>query len=79
MEKLDFSKQRMGIGQRDCLLIVLCCFLPPLAVFIKCKQQCTNAVLINILLTVLGFIPGVIHGIWFIYKWRNVVAGALGL
>lgn len=68
-----------GLGQRDCLLVILACFLPPLAMFIKCRQQCVNPVLISLVLTLLGFLPGVIYSIWWIVSHKNVVAAALGM
>ncbi|KXS99716.1 hypothetical protein AC578_9874 [Pseudocercospora eumusae] len=45
------------------LLYFLALFLPPLAVFLK--TGCGADFLINILLSILGWIPGVIHA-WYI-------------
>ncbi|MFB9377036.1 YqaE/Pmp3 family membrane protein [Kineococcus gynurae] len=42
-------------------LIVLCFFLPPLAVFLK--DGLSGKVLIALLLQVLGHVPGVIYGL----------------
>jgi len=37
-------------------------FLPPLAVFLV--DGCSSAFLINIALTILGWIPGALHALW---------------
>lgn len=42
-------------------------FIPPLAVFLK--RGCGADVLINICLTILGWIPGLIHAWWIISKY----------
>jgi uncharacterized membrane protein YqaE (UPF0057 family) len=44
------------------LLILLAIFLPPVAVFMK-KGADIN-LLINIVLWMLGIIPGIIHALW---------------
>ena len=46
------------------LQIVLCFFLPPLAVYLKTKE--TKATLINLVLTLLCGIPGIVHGLWVV-------------
>ncbi|KAK5984006.1 Proteolipid membrane potential modulator [Trichostrongylus colubriformis] len=46
------------------LLCILAVFLPPAAVLLD--QGCTNQFFINILLTILVWIPGVIHAFWVI-------------
>ncbi|KAF0454162.1 UPF0057-domain-containing protein [Gigaspora margarita] len=57
----------------DILLMVLAFFLPPLGVCLK-KQGCCDAdFCINIILTLIGFIPGVLHAFWIIYKYRDEV------
>lgn len=47
----------------DVCLYFLGLFLPPLAVFLK--TGCDSNFLINILLTILAWLPGVIHA-WFV-------------
>ncbi|PIA16621.1 UPF0057-domain-containing protein [Coemansia reversa NRRL 1564] len=47
----------------EVLLLILAFFLPPVAVFIR--RGCTADLLINIGLTILGWIPGVIHS-WYV-------------
>ncbi|KXT15151.1 hypothetical protein AC579_7933 [Pseudocercospora musae] len=51
------------------LLYFLALFLPPLAVFLK--TGCGADFLINILLSILGWIPGVIHA-WYIISKNEV-------
>ena len=48
------------------LLIVLCFLLPPLAVFLKTNNVKTT--LINVVLTVLFWLPGLIHALWVVLK-----------
>lgn len=46
--------------------IIAAILLPPLGVFMA--MGVSQALLINILLTLLGWIPGVIHALWVISK-----------
>lgn len=48
------------------VLIIISVFLPPLAVFLN--RGLGKDFLINIILTLLFFIPGMIHGIWVVTK-----------
>ncbi|MDX1581105.1 MAG: YqaE/Pmp3 family membrane protein [Alphaproteobacteria bacterium] len=48
------------------LLIILAILLPPVAVFLK-KGAGTD-LLLNIVLTILFFIPGVLHALYVILK-----------
>ncbi|QRV81945.1 plasma membrane proteolipid [Ceratobasidium sp. AG-Ba] len=50
----------------DVILYFVALLVPPLPVFMK--RGCSADVLINILLWVLGWIPGVIHAWWIISK-----------
>lgn len=50
----------------DIIRIILAIILPPLGVFLQVGL--TKHFLINILLTLLGYIPGIIHAIWVIAK-----------
>lgn len=47
---------------RDICLGILAVFLPPIAVLLK--RGCGADFCINILLTLLGDIPGIIHALW---------------
>ncbi|ELS04149.1 uncharacterized Blt101-like protein [Xenococcus sp. PCC 7305] len=46
--------------------IIAAILLPPLGVFMT--MGVSQALVINILLTLLGWIPGVIHALWIISK-----------
>ena len=48
------------------LLIILAILLPPVAVFLK-KGADINLV-INIVLWILGVIPGIIHALWVVTR-----------
>lgn len=50
----------------DLLTILLCIFLPPVAVLIHFGLS--GQFLLNILLTLLGGLPGMIHAFWIISK-----------
>ncbi len=50
----------------DFLKILFAVLLPPLGVFLEVGL--TKHFLLNILLTVLGFLPGIIHAVYIIAK-----------
>ncbi|KXN81567.1 Plasma membrane proteolipid 3 [Leucoagaricus sp. SymC.cos] len=50
----------------DVVLIIVAIIFPPAAAFIITGCGCD--LLINILLTILGYLPGHIHAFWLIYK-----------
>ena len=50
----------------DLIRIICAIFLPPLGVFLQ--TGISKAFLINILLTLLGYIPGIVHAVWVIAK-----------
>ncbi|PBP19067.1 plasma membrane proteolipid 3, partial [Diplocarpon rosae] len=56
----DFSRS-------DICKIILAIVLPPLGVFLE--RGCGADLLINILLTILGYIPGIIHALYIILKY----------
>ena len=51
----------------DLLRILLALLLPPLGVFLQVGIG--KHFWINILLTILGFVPGIIHAVWVIAKY----------
>jgi uncharacterized membrane protein YqaE (UPF0057 family) len=51
----------------DLLRILLAILLPPLGVFLQVGIG--KHFWINILLTILGFVPGIIHAVWVIVKY----------
>ena len=48
------------------VLIILAILLPPLAVFLKKKAG--KDLVINLLLCLLFYIPGIVHALWLIVK-----------
>ncbi len=52
----------MNTCSSDICKIVIAVFLPPLGVFLE--RGCGSDLLINIVLTVLGYIPGIIHALY---------------
>ncbi|CAF3796846.1 unnamed protein product [Adineta steineri] len=55
----------------DILLIILAIFIPPLAVFLH-QNACNSQVLINLVLTIVGFyVIGIIHAFWVITNYSN--------
>lgn len=58
------------------LRIIIALFLPPVAVFTTVGMGPT--LLINILLSLLGLLPGSIHAIWVIVKHEEQVARETG-
>jgi len=48
------------------VLIILAVFLPPVAVFLK--RGFGKDILINILLCLIVFLPGMIHALWLVTR-----------
>jgi uncharacterized membrane protein YqaE (UPF0057 family) len=55
---------RGGAFQVDILRIVLTIILPPLGVFLQVGL--TKHFWLNVLLTILGYVPGLVHAVWVI-------------
>jgi len=53
-------------NQMELLKIILAVLLPPLGVFLQVGIG--KHFWINIVLTILGYIPGIVHAIWVIAK-----------
>ena len=51
----------------DVIRIIIAMLLPPLGVFLQ--GGIGKHFWINILLTILGYIPGIVHAIWVIVKY----------
>ncbi len=51
----------------DLLRIVIAILPPPLGVFLQ--VEIGKHFWINVLLTILGYVPGIIHAIWVIRKY----------
>jgi len=63
-EKVVSEKERFRM---DLLRIILAIILPPLGVFLQVGFGLQFW--INIVLTLLGYIPGIIHAVWVIAKY----------
>ena len=50
------------------LLIVLAIILPPLAVFLKNGNKINGEFWLNIVLCILGGVPGVLHALYVVLK-----------
>ncbi len=50
----------------DLIRIIVAILLPPLGVFLQVGFA--GAFWLNILLTLLGYIPGIVHAVWIIAK-----------
>ena len=50
----------------DIVRIILAILLPPLGVFLQVGL--TAQFWINVVLTILGYIPGIVHAIWIIAR-----------
>ncbi|CAM4204003.1 YqaE/Pmp3 family membrane protein [Palleronia rufa] len=50
----------------DVIRIIIAILLPPLGVFLQ--EGLGKHFWINVLLTILGYIPGIVHAIWIILK-----------
>jgi len=59
----------MNESTRDFFRIILAVILPPVGVFLQVGFGLHFW--INILLTILGYIPGIIHGVWVILTKDN--------
>lgn len=57
----------MPLTGSDAIKIILAIILPPLGVFME--RGCHSDFWINILLTCLGYIPGIIHALFVIVKY----------
>jgi uncharacterized membrane protein YqaE (UPF0057 family) len=52
----------------DILRIILAILLPPLGVFLQVGLR--GQFWINVLLTILGYVPGIIHAVWVISRYK---------
>jgi uncharacterized membrane protein YqaE (UPF0057 family) len=54
------------IANNKVVLIILSIFIPPLAAYLKTKD--TKTTIINVVLTLLCGIPGIIHALYLVLK-----------
>ena len=57
----------MPFTTSDICKIILAVILPPLGVFLE--RGCGGDLLINIVFTLLGYLPGIIHALYIILKY----------
>ncbi|KAI5467173.1 plasma membrane proteolipid 3 [Mariannaea sp. PMI_226] len=57
----------MPFTASDICKIILAVILPPLGVFLE--RGCGADFCINVLLTILGYLPGIIHALYIILKY----------
>lgn len=60
------ARQPSGGGSMDLVRIILAILLPPLGVFLQVGFG--MHFWLNILLTLLGYIPGIVHAVWIIAR-----------
>lgn len=51
------------------LIVLITLFLPPIGVLVV--AGCGMDLIVNIFLTILGFIPGLIHGLYVLYVYYD--------
>lgn len=51
------------------LIIVLALILPPVAVYLR-QQQVNRDLVVNLVLTLLGLVPGIVHAFWLLGRKR---------
>jgi uncharacterized membrane protein YqaE (UPF0057 family) len=59
-------RRNEGIDPMDIVRIILAVLLPPLGVFLQVGFG--GHFWLNILLTILGYIPGIVHAVWIIAR-----------
>ncbi|CAY68212.1 Hypothetical protein PAS_chr1-4_0369 [Komagataella phaffii GS115] len=57
----------MALTCTDPIKAIFAIILPPLGVFLEVGCNCT--LLLNVVLTCLGYIPGIIHALYVIVKY----------
>ncbi|QFU08545.1 Proteolipid membrane potential modulator [Rhodobacteraceae bacterium THAF1] len=50
----------------DIIRVILAIFIPPLGVFLQ--EGLGKHFWINLILTILGYIPGIVHALWIILR-----------
>jgi uncharacterized membrane protein YqaE (UPF0057 family) len=63
---LDWARYQLGAELMDLIKIIFAILLPPLGVFMQVGFA--GAFWLNILLTLCGYIPGIVHAVWIIAK-----------
>ncbi|RMY50015.1 hypothetical protein D0864_14629 [Hortaea werneckii] len=63
----------MAFTGSDIIKIIFAIILPPVGVFLE--RGCGADFLINILLTILGYIPGIIHALYVLIHEQSLSQG----
>ena len=58
----------MALTSGDIIKFIVAFFLPPLAVYME-KKDCDKDVLINLILSLLFWVPGILHAFYIILKY----------
>ncbi|KAK9459116.1 uncharacterized protein V1516DRAFT_555596 [Lipomyces oligophaga] len=56
----------MAFTGSDIIKLILAFILPPLGVFLE--VGCNGDLLLNVILTILGWFPGILHAIYVIFR-----------
>jgi uncharacterized membrane protein YqaE (UPF0057 family) len=65
VSKLTLTSKGECVMDNKILQVIVSLFIPPLAVYMK-NKKIDNAFWINIVLTLLGGIPGVLHALYVV-------------
>ncbi len=63
---MELKSRKQFKGKLMLVRIILAVLLPPVSVFLT--KGVSPALFINILLTIIGWVPGIIHAFWIISK-----------
>lgn len=66
MDNNQINKQDVELNETNLVALILAFFLPPIGVAIK--DGFGLSLFVNILLTFLGFVPGVLHAVFVILR-----------
>lgn len=64
--KMPNTVASKDFSSSDLVLLVVSIILPPLAVALK--RGIGGEFLLNVLLTVLGYVPGLVHAVWIVAR-----------
>jgi uncharacterized membrane protein YqaE (UPF0057 family) len=68
MNRLVYSTPKENVKMDNKVIqVILCFFIPPLAVYLK-KGKIDNEFWINLVLSFLGGIPGILHGLYVVLR-----------
>ncbi|XGW35003.1 hypothetical protein V3C99_018778 [Haemonchus contortus] len=57
---------KMAVEMQQIIELILCIFLPPLAIFIH-SSDCNIHVAVNIILCFFFYLPAIIHALWYCF------------